>query len=366
MRWRQQFQPTATAAALLAGLTAAADAPAFSTQAAPAAPAYDRPSSWASRPGADGAAALVPPGATPAASDPPVDVFYIHPTTLRSGTRWNQDLADAATNAWTDASAVARQASAFNACCRLFVPRYRQASTLAFGSIEGDGGRAYDLAYGDVRRAFEHYLQHDNNGRPFILAGHSQGALHLKRLLAERVDGKPLAPRLVAAYVFGIGVAEGEFGRTFAKLRPCASPEDVGCVLSWNSFVAGSDVSAYVARTARAYAARFGDAPGSAPLCTNPLTFDRNRPDAPAADSKGALPDESTTGGLPPLRPGAVAARCAGGVLMVEAAPGLGFAPLPGGSLHFHDLTLFYADVRADAVRRSAAFMREARRRATR
>src|SRR3546814_13240872 len=63
-------------------------------------------------------------------------------------------MADAATRRWTDLSVTARQASLFDACCRRFMPRYRQASSRAFAARLGDGAKAYALAYGDVLRAF--------------------------------------------------------------------------------------------------------------------------------------------------------------------------------------------------------------------
>ena len=223
----------------------------FAEQAPPPAPDYADAVSWAARPGAEGLAASIPDGATPAAKAARVDVFYVYPTTFRSKTRWNADVGDAETNHWTDISVLARQASVFNACCRVFAPRYRQASLAAFAAPE-DGGKAYALAYTDVLRAFERYMAHDNHGRPFILAGHSQGALMVRRLLTERIKGTPLARQMVAAYILGIGISEGEFATTFAGSPPCAGPRDTGCVLSWNSFADDSDPSAYRARSTAA------------------------------------------------------------------------------------------------------------------
>jgi hypothetical protein len=60
-----------------------------------------------------------------------VDAFYIHPTTYRRAASWNQPLDDESTNQWTDESVIARQAAVFNACCRVFAPRYRQATAAA-------------------------------------------------------------------------------------------------------------------------------------------------------------------------------------------------------------------------------------------
>ena len=326
--------------------------PAFADAVQPPAPDYARPASWAARPGAEGPAAQVPIGASPRARAPAADVFYVHPTTFRSATAWNQALADAATNAWTDESVIARQASAFNGCCRIFAPRYRQASSMAFAHMAGDGGRAYAFAYRDVLRAFDHYLAHDNRGRPFILAGHSQGGLHVFSLLRDRIDGRPLARRMIAAYVLGYGLSTGDLGTSLPTLRACASSTDIGCILGWNSFLEGSDVSAFVARSEERFIAANGSRPGKTLLCTNLQRFGPWR-----KAGLGTLTGDSDKMRL--VRD-AVDARCLDGVLLVKPDPALKLDPLPGGNMHYHDVALFYGDLRDDAIRRTAAFRKRA------
>lgn len=349
-------QRTAT---MLLALLASAGAPAqeapppFGAAPLPRAPDYALAANWAAFGDGRGPAYLVPPGGASPARRPAADVFYVHPTTFRSKTQWNADLNDASTNGWTDKSVVARQASLFNGCCRVFAPRYRQASLAAF-SAPIDGEKAYALAFEDVARAFDWYLAHANRGRPIILAGHSQGALMIRRLLAERIRGTAVQRRLVAAYVLGLGIPEGAFGRELAGYAPCDRPTQTGCVLSWNSFVAGSDAAAYRLRSSAAYRREHGSA-GARLLCRNPLALGgRMR-------SLGALPGEPVDGVLQPLVPGKVSAVCEAGVLMVRAAPELGLTPLPGGNLHYHDMSAFYADIRADAIRRARAFQQENR-----
>lgn len=323
--------------ALLGQVTSAPAPRATVAQDAPPPPDYGDPANWAAWPDRPGPAQSVPANATSIARSPAVDVFYIHPTTFRSAERWNQPVDDSATNAWTDRSVIARQASVFNGCCRVFAPRYRQASTRAFAEMAGEGARAYDLAYGDVTRAFDSFLA-SVHGRPFILAGHSQGALFVTRLLADRISGTPLAARIVAAYAIGVPVKRGAGG-----IPSCEQPKQTGCVISWNSFLAGSDTSAYVARA-------LGDAPArdaaSALVCTN-LAGTR---------AATALPGAPIATGLQPLRRNGVRATCVGGVLMVRPDTALGLTPLPGGNMHFHDIALFYGELRADAIRRSAAY----------
>lgn len=324
--------------------------PGFEDKASPPAPDYVEPSSWAARPGQDSPALRVPQGEASAATGAPVDVFFVYPTTFRSRETWNADVADAETNHWTDISVIARQASVFNACCRIFAPRYRQASLAAFAS-PADGQKAYNLAFGDILRAFDHYLAHDNGGRPFILAGHSQGALMIKRLLTERLQGTPAANRLVAAYIIGIGITQGDFTHELAGYAPCRSGEDTGCVLAWNSFLTGSDPSDYRKRVEDGYAALHDDASGGI-LCQNPITIG----EAGRTATRGALPGEARDGTLQALVPDSVSARCEKGILIVDPQARLGLAPLPDGNMHYRDFSAYYADIRADALRRARAF----------
>ncbi|MFV3076366.1 DUF3089 domain-containing protein [Niveispirillum fermenti] len=362
----KQIASLLMAAILLSGTSTVALAtggtpPSFADQTPPPAPDYARPEAWAARAGAPGASSIRPPGAEAAPSDAAVDVFYVHPTTYRSKGSWNQDIADTATNAWTDASVIARQAGVFNGCCRIYAPRYRQGSTLSFMAMDGDGGRAFDLAYTDVERAFDHYLKHDNKGRPFILAGHSQGARHLMVLLERRIDGTELARRMVAAYVVGVNLSEGDFGKTYKSLTACDTPAQTGCVVGWNATLAQTDIPMVSAAGERRYVEWYGDDPGKRILCINPVSFDRGKPETTADQALGAVPGAPGEGAMQATQPGAVAARCVNGFLVVEPAAGLDLTPLPGGSMHYHDYGLFYADIRTNARLRIDAFLKAAR-----
>jgi len=280
------------------------------------------------------------------------DLFYIHPTTFRSD-QWNQDMSDPQAREWVDVSVTTRQASAFADCCRRFMPRYRQASSRAFVERDGEGRRAYDLAYQDVRTAFRAFIAHHSRGRPFILAGHSQGALHGLRLIREEISGTPLMKRLVVAYLPGVGMPLGGLP---SDLPPCAEPESTGCIASWNSFTPDADTGSYVSRSVRDYGIEGRD---PTLLCVNPLSFSLARPEAGFDSSSGALPGPAAGGALPPLVPGAVAARCEGGVLRVTVRPGLSVEQLPGGNLHMNDIAFFWADIAANARLRVVAWRQQ-------
>jgi hypothetical protein len=338
--------------------------PAFADQPAPPAPDYALPASWAARPNAPGASSARPANATRLARTTAADVFYIHPTTYRSPDRWNQDVSDEATNRWTDASVIARQAGVFNACCRIFAPRYRQASFLATSDrlMTGDGGRAYALAYSDVLRAFDHYMTHDNHGRPFIIAGHSQGAEMARRLLIDRIDGHPAAARMVAAYVIGIDLTEGDFGRTYAQLLPCTAPTQTGCVLAWNAVAPEMDLSMFRQFAGARYVARHATEEGRTTLCVNPLSWRRDDVAVPAATNPGSVPGAPGAGIMQPLRRGLAGARCDSGFLVVDRDPSLQLDAMAGGMLHYHEFGLFYASIRANVRTRIRAWHQGHRR----
>ena len=335
----------------------AADGAAQVAQQAVAPPDYDDPAMWAAGPGGAGPAGALPQGSSPAARDPKVDVFYVHPTTFRSKEgKWNQDPRDAVANKWTDESVIQRQASAFTGCCAVWAPRYRAASSNALGSAEHRDA-AYALGYSDVERAFDWFLEHVSKGRPFIIAGHSQGGKHVGDLLEKRIEGTALEGRMVAAYIIGINLAEGDFGLRFKSTPVCAKPDQTGCAIQWNAVLAGADLAPLVAAYEKSFTDVHGDVAGSRPLCINPVTFDRDRPAAISSQALGAVPGEPGFGPMQPLRKGAVAVRCEQGLAVVYPAPGLGLKPLPGGVMHYHDVGLFWADLRANAQLRTQSWL---------
>ncbi len=340
--------------ALVAGLALAGAA----TAATPPEPDYAKAENWAANAAGPGAAAARPQGASAVAAHPDVDAFFIHPTTYITDAEMNQDVSDAKVNAWTDASSIARQASAFSGCCRIFAPRYRQASVKALRGTPEEREAAYALAYTDIERAFDWYLKHANKGRPFILAGHSQGGLHVATLLEKRIDGKPLQKKLVAAYTLGMNIPEGAFGTVYKTVKPCQFRQDIGCVLQWNAVLEGSDIDAIVGFSDKAILAKYGPLENRRGFCINPVSFEAARPATPAGEALGAVIGDPGAGSLLPLKAGAVAARCEKGFLLVTPDPALLMKPLPGGSMHFHDFGLFWADIRADAIRRSHGYFR--------
>jgi hypothetical protein len=324
--------------------------------------AYEDPGLWYSRPGigVKDPARWQPAyagdrGLLPTPADPPAPrfaVFFVHPTSYLNRASWNAPLENGGD---PEAERIARvylrgMASPFNAASEIWAPRYRQATMGAFLTDAEEGKQAIDAAYADVREAFRYFLSSIDPGTPIVLAGHSQGSLHLKRLLAEDIRATPTAKRIAAAYIIGWPVSL-EHDLPAIGFPACAAPDQAGCVLSWSSFAEPADPASvlnYYATTP----ALDGDPPGtSAMLCTNPLTG-RFGGEAPASANLGTLvPEDTMEKGE--LVPDLVPARCdKRGLLLIGPPPEMGSYVLPGNNYHVYDLPLFWANTKADVIRR--------------
>lgn len=314
---------------------------------------YDDKAMWIARPDIPGNPALWTPAGYTAEPRPKAAVFFIHPTSYIGRDHWNAALDDAETNARA-AIFLRGQASAFNAAGDIWSPRYRQATFGAFLTSVADANRALDLAYGDVAAAFAAFVAQVDPKRPIILAGHSQGALHLTRLLREQVAGKPIAKRVVAAYVVGWPVSASTDLEKLG-LPQCTRPDQARCLLSWESFAEPADTSMITDLYDRTQGFDGRTRKDTDMVCTNPLTGTPNAT-APASANLGTLfPSEDLTTAT--IAPAKVAARCGPrGFLLIGAAPDVGSYVLPGNNYHVYDYSLFWANVRADAGRRLAAF----------
>lgn len=168
------------------------------------------------------------------------DVFFVHPTTYtgikKTEINWNADVNDPSINERTDNTTILHQGSVFNGAGKIYAPRYRQAHINVYYDFKNPAAQqALDTAYIDVKRAFEYYLKHYNNGRPIIIASHSQGTNHAEHLLLDFFDGKPLQNQLVAAYLVGMPIPVD----TFKNIPPCKTPEQIGCFCSWSTYQKG-------------------------------------------------------------------------------------------------------------------------------
>jgi len=344
----------------------------FAAQQEDPAPDYDQPRYWAALPGHSSGAMLSPDATAVPPSQAPADVFYIHPTSYISGERWNAPLF-APTRAWEMVDIIlGAQASAFNACCNIYAPHYRQAALSAFLEMDGDDApAALDLAYSDVLRAFDAFLS-EQQDRPFIIAGHSQGSYHALRLLHDRVDGTPLQNRLVAAYLIGYWIPLDTFERVLPNIPPCDAAADTGCVLHWSTYADNSERRKGIYHW---YPEGIELADGKPLLCNNPLNWERDGARVPAREHPGALyvsrggsklntlfnrPANVTLDGLPPLRDALTWAECRDGLLYVASQKDTVFREVgadPSGDYHLIDYSLFYQSIKQNALARTQRFV---------
>jgi hypothetical protein len=233
---------------ILAAALAAAPAPA-QPQRLPGAPDYAQDSTWLCLPGRkDSCAAPLPttelsPSGYGAASssvpakDPPLDCFYVYPT-VSDDPGMNSDLDPGpGEKLWTQ-----QQFAAFSSVCRTFAPVYRQMTMAAIITYStGADVRPYaELAFSDVLAAWRNYIRTRNQGRPFVLIGHSQGSLMLQMLIAREIEKDPaVAARMKFAIIpgYNVLVPQGRLvGGTFARTPLCSRPGETNCVIAWSSF----------------------------------------------------------------------------------------------------------------------------------
>lgn len=362
----------------------------FVEQAPLAANAYQDPAMWYSRPGmgtddparyqpaiaksapdpadrtpspdAPAAEQSLPPGdpldtvgsrrgeAADAQATPDFAVFFVPPTSyIQVGGNWNAALNDAQTD--QRARLFLRGlASPFNRADEIWAPKYRQAAAGSFLTDKPEAQQAIDAAYADVKQAFTYFLESVDPDKPIVLAGHSQGSLHILRLLMDDVKGTPLAGRIVAVYAIGWPISV-EHDLPALPLPACATAGQAGCIVTYSAFSDDADPDMLMERY-RATLGLDGSPRGEGPiLCVNPLTGGIGG-DAPADANLGTLvPNNDLTAGE--LVIGAIGARCdERGLLLIGNPPDLGPGVLPGGNYHVYDIPLFWKNLQEDVLQR--------------
>jgi hypothetical protein len=321
-------------------------------------PDYADAKNWAALPSNPGLTALTPDGSE-RAKNPQADVFFIHPTGYITGGDWNSPMDPNTRTEENTKWMMANQASAYNGCCAIYAPRYRETSLYRYFVAPPDiVKKSRDLAYSDVERAFTFFLDHYSKGRPFIIASHSQGTEHGFRLLRERIDGTPLASRMIAAYLIGFDITDKQ-AASLKTVHVCNAPEDTHCFVHWATFGKGGKP-------------QFES--NNKLVCVNPLRWKRDGGMAPASSNDGAVPisgsfalnliggdaPKGTVFGPPgkPL-PHYTWADCRAGILTVADQSGGPFAKMDLGGKNYHgmDYALFAMNIRENAKARVAAYL---------
>ncbi len=306
------------------------------------APNYTQMKYWAAHPDKEDMADRVPgKNFNDNQATAKVDVFFLYPTIYmgseKDQNQWNAPVDDEAFNKKVDESAILNQASIFNGAGRVFAPRYRQAHIHAYFTKDKETKKkAFALAYSDIKKAFEYYLEHYNNGRPIIIASHSQGTTHAGPLMTEFFDGKPLQKKLVAAYTVGMEVPSDYF----KEIRGCQTPSETGCICSWRTWEKDF-VPDY-------------HKPGNNFIVTNPLTWTTGTEYAPKELNKGAVLYK-----FKKVKKQLVSAKVHDGVLWVDKPKFFGSAFIKFKNYHVGDFNLFYVNIRENAILRAKEYLKK-------
>ena len=271
------------------------------------------------------------------------DVFFLHPTSYtkqRGNTNWNGALDDEKLNDKTNRS-IQYQASVFNGACRVFAPLYRQAHIHVFYNEKEEqkssAEKALYLAYKDIKIAFQYYLDNHNDGRPIIIAGHSQGTIHAANLIKDFFEGKTLNKQLVAAYLIGMPIRD----KTFTSLLPCESAEDTNCFVTWRSYQRG-------------YLPKWHE-PNSNIIVTNPLTWKTDNKYASKELNKGTLLFNFDDGTFP----GLADAQVYEDHLWINKPKFKNSIFITFKNYHIADYNLFYVNIRENVKQRLESYLKE-------
>jgi hypothetical protein len=309
-------------------------APAFSSQQQPAVPNYYNEETWA-----------ILPDSYPEnlkywqtnTTNLEADIFYIYPTlnTEKKDLRWNVPVTDSIQNTKVIGKAVYFQASAFLNAGKLYVPYYRQAHLRSYSQYEKGGKDALSVAYSDVKEAFQTYLKKYNNGRPIIIAAHSQGTTHAIQLLKEFFDGKPMQKQLVAAYLPGIAINKNEF----KTIQIMTNPTQTNGFVSWNTFKKGYYPQAY-------------NEWFRGTEVSNPVDWDKSI-ESERSDHKGFLFTDNK------LYKEALQVYVKDGILWISL-PHFPYRLLVLGKKRYHsgDINLFWEDIRENATLRVESYLK--------
>ncbi len=313
---------------------------AFDSAQVPAELNYADDEAWAALPSKMDGADFIPDQLKGQGQPSDVAVFFLHPTTYLSDAGWNAPTDDPESSEFRDDLVMRAQASAFNGCCEVYAPKYRQATLWSFMDETGSGDKARAFAFADVERAFDEFLKRIGD-RPFILAGHSQGADHVVRLLKAKITGTSLKDRMVAAYPIGFGINPTDMKEAVADIPVCDTPQQTACYVTWNSL--GPN------------AKPFADYIGA--VCVNPLSWTTDGKSAAAEQNVGSL----SVGDKIRYEAGVTGAQCQSDRLLVGDFQSDMFDNLPVNmgedNYHLIDFSLFYGSIRKNAQDRVKAFL---------
>ena len=168
-----------------------------------------------------------------------VDVVYFYPTTFSKVSDDAPDVADITDESMRSGAQreLKNQASVFIEDCNIYAPFYRQvnaAYALTLSDEEADDLLRYSASQ-DPSAALDYYFENYNNGKPCILAGHSQGSQILTMILSDYMKEHPEHYKnMIAAYVIGYSVTD-KYLAANPHLKFAEGADDTGVIISYNT-----------------------------------------------------------------------------------------------------------------------------------
>jgi hypothetical protein len=273
--------------------------------------------------------------------DKPVDVFYLYPTVFSSRTTRMMDITDPLLRNKAE-HVTNKQIGVFNKSCNVFVPYYPQLAMELLLMPKDSLDKYREITYQAVKAAFLYYIENENHGRPFILAGHSQGSNLLLLLMKDLFSNSKYQEQLVASYLIGYSVTENDI-RTYPWLKIAEKADDCGVIITYNTQSADATGSPLLLEGAQ---------------CINPLSWTRSMELAPKEMNLGAVFFDSTDA-ISEFIPEYTSARIdSSGALIADSINPDDYvtAVFPRGVYHIQDISFFYMNLQANVARRIMAY----------
>lgn len=301
--------------------------PQLDMNSAPSAPDYALPEGWLIKP------------TLPTA---PVDVFFVYPTVLFNDTDWIMDTQDPDMRAAAKTT-VDTQANVFKGKANIYAPMYRQMNIAGLSLNDADAAPLQEMVHEDVWRALSYYLKYENNGRPFFLAGHSQGSMILTDIMLEHWGSTDAEDRLIAALLIGWSLTPGDLA-TNPSVQMCDRSDRTGCVISYNTMAEGKQT---IAPTLK---------PGA--LTVNPLSWTMDGSFVAADKNLGSVffDDNNKSTSYPHF----TSAQIVNGGLIVRPENvnyvSVAGGRFPAGVYHAFDYSLFFENIKVNIAERIEAY----------